>query len=174
MVKIIIGNIVALIGSILLVYSGLIKPKKKILYVQTIQIGVLVISNLILGGITGAIINTLSCIRNILCYKNKLGKKEKVIITILAIIFSVAFGNFTLIDMLPLISMVAYLWLMNVKDVVKFKILIIFNTVFWLIYDIYIKSYTSAVFDFLCIVANIVSIIQIKVKSNKNKKIMVK
>lgn len=36
-----------------------------------------VISNIILGGITGAIINALSMLRNILCYKNKLGLKEK-------------------------------------------------------------------------------------------------
>lgn len=37
--QIIIGNIVALIASIIMVYSGYLKQKKKILYVQTIQIG---------------------------------------------------------------------------------------------------------------------------------------
>ena len=35
--------------------------------------------------VTGAIINILSCVRNILCYKNKLGLKEKIIITILSV-----------------------------------------------------------------------------------------
>ena len=53
------------------------KTKEKILYFQTVQIGLSVISNIILGGITGAIINALSLIRNILCYKDKLGLKEK-------------------------------------------------------------------------------------------------
>lgn len=51
MVSIIIGNIIALIASILMVYSGMLKQKKKILYFQTVQIGMSVISNIILGGI---------------------------------------------------------------------------------------------------------------------------
>ena len=167
MIQIIIGNIVALVASLLMVYSGIIKQKKKILYVQTIQIGLYVISNIILGGITGAIINALSCIRNILCYKDKLGLKEKIIITILAIIFSLLFNNLGLIGLLPLISTIIYLWLMNIKDVIKFKILIIFTTLLWLIYDIYIKSYSSAIFDFMNAIANIISIIQLNNKKQE-------
>ena len=54
MFYIILGNIIALIASILMVYSGIIRQKKKILYVQTIQIGLSVISNIVLGGITAS------------------------------------------------------------------------------------------------------------------------
>ena len=67
--QIFIGNIVALVASIIMVYSGYLKQKNKILYAQTMQIGLSVLSNIILGGITGAIINAISCVRNILCYK---------------------------------------------------------------------------------------------------------
>ena len=62
--QIIIANIIALIASIVMVYSGYLKTKKKIIYAQSIQIGLLVVSNIILGGITGAIINLINCI----CY----------------------------------------------------------------------------------------------------------
>ena len=169
MVSIIIGNIIALIASILMVYSGMLKQKKKILYFQTVQIGMSVISNIILGGITGAIINALSMIRNILCYKNKLGVKEKIIITILAIILTFKFNNLGYIGLLPLISTVSYIWLMNIKDVRKFKLLIIFTMLMWLIYDVVIKSYTSAIFDFMNIIANMLTLLQIKlVKKVKN------
>lgn len=169
MVSIIIGNIIALIASILMVYSGMLKQKKKILYFQTVQIGMSVISNIILGGITGAIINALSMIRNILCYKNKLGLKEKIIITILAIILTFKFNNLGYIGLLPLISTVSYIWLMNIKDVRKFKLLIIFTMLMWLIYDVVIKSYTSAIFDFMSIIANMLTLLQIKlVKKVKN------
>ena len=169
MVSIIIGNIIALIASILMVYSGMLKQKKKILYFQTVQIGMSVISNIILGGITGAIINALSMIRNILCYKNKLGLKEKIIITILAIILTFKFNNLGYIGLLPLISTVSYIWLMNIKDVRKFKLLIIFTMLMWLIYDVVIKSYTSAIFDFMNIIANMLALLQIKlVKKVKN------
>lgn len=169
MVSIIIGNIIALIASILMVYSGMLKQKKKILYFQAVQIGMSVISNIILGGITGAIINALSMIRNILCYKNKLGLKEKIIITILAIILTFKFNNLGYIGLLPLISTVSYIWLMNIKDVRKFKLLIIFTMLMWLIYDVVIKSYTSAIFDFMNIIANMLTLLQIKlVKKVKN------
>ena len=166
MVSIIIGNIIALIASILMVYYGMLKQKKKILYFQTVQIGMSVISNIILGGITVAIINALSMIRNILCYKNKLGLKEKIIITILAIILTFKFNNLEYIGLLPLIITVSYIWLMNTKDVRKFKLLIIFTMLMWLIYDVVIKSYTSAIFDFMNIIANMLTLLQIKLVKN--------
>lgn len=148
-----------------MVYSGFLK-KKKFLYAQTIQIGLSVLSNLILGGITGAIINALSCIRNILCYKNKLNIIAKIILILFSIILSIMFNNLGVIGLFPVIITVTYILLMNIKDVVKFKWLIIFTMLMWLIYDVYIKSYTSTIFDFMNIVANIISIIQI----NNNKK----
>lgn len=111
--KLIIGNIVALIASLIMVYSGYLKQKKKILYVQTIQIGLSVLSNIILGGITGAIINAVSCIRNILCYKEKLSNITKIVLIIIAITLSLSFNNLGLIGLLPLISTIIYISLMN-------------------------------------------------------------
>lgn len=69
MFNLILGNFIALIASILMIYVGTIKDKSKIIFTQTIQIMIIIISNIILGGITGAIINIICCIRNILCYK---------------------------------------------------------------------------------------------------------
>ena len=159
--EIIIGNIIALIASIVMVYSGYLKHKKKILYVQTIQIGLSVLSNIVLGGITGAIINLISCVRNILCYKEKLNNTAKIILIIIASILSLGFNNLGFIGLLPLISTIIYILLMNIQDVIKFKCLIIFTMVLWGCYDLCIKSYTSTCFDFMCIVVNFISIIQI-------------
>ena len=161
MTSIIIGNIIALIASLLMVYSGIIKQKKKILYVQTIQIGLLVVSNIILGGIVGAITNVLNCIRNILCYHDRLKLKEKIVITVLATFLSIKFNNLGLIGLLPLISTITYLWLMNIKDLIKFKILIIFTMILWFIYDLTIKSYSSSIFDLMTIITNVYTIIRL-------------
>lgn len=158
MISVLIGNIIAFIASILMVYSGLLKQKQKILYFQTIQFGLAAISNIILGGATGAIINMLSIIRNILCYKDRLGINEKIFITILSSILTLKFNNLGYIGLFPLISMIVYIWLMNTKNVKKFKLLIAFSMFMWFIYDIVIKSYSSAVFDFLSIVANIITV----------------
>ena len=162
MISLVLGNIVALIGSILMVYTGIIKEKKKIIFVQTIQIAFLIASNIILGGITGAIINAISCVRNIICYKDKLNLKEKIIIVMLSTGLSLYFNNLGIIGLLPLISTVSYTLLMDMKNVVKFKILIIFTLIMWLIYDLYIKSYSSAIFDFLNIITNLIAIYELK------------
>ncbi len=162
MVQIIIGNIIALIASILMVLAGFQKKKKKILFIQIIQIALSVISNLVLGGYTGAIINAVSCVRDILCYKEKIGNKEKIIIIILAVGLSFVFNNLGWIGLLPLAATVVYIIFMNTKDVVRFKILIIFSMIMWLIYDLYIKSYTSGVFDFMSVIANLIAILQIR------------
>ncbi len=162
MSNLIIGNIIALIGSILMVCTGLIKNKNKIIFVQTIQIALMVISNFVLGGITGAITNIISCIRNILCYKNKLNKLSKSLIIITSIICAILFSTSGLISLLPLICTIIYTLFMDIKDVIKFKWLIIFTMITWLIYDIYIKSYTSSVFDFMSVITNIYSIYIIK------------
>lgn len=127
------------------------------------------IGNLVLGGITGAIINFLGCIKNILFYKDKLGLKEKIIITVLAVILSFMFNNSGFIGLLPLINTVFYMWLMDVKNIIKFKFLIIFTALLWLIYDISIKSYASTIFDFMNIIVNIIAVIQIIIKDKKMK-----
>ena len=166
--QIIIGNIIALIASILMTFSGLQKSKKKILFIQIIQIFLTIISNLVLGGYTGAIVNAISLIRDILLYKDKVGVKEKIILIIFAIGLSLAFNNLGLIGLLPLIATVTYMLFMDTKDVIKFKILIIISMILWFIYDLTIKSYTSSVFDILSALTHLIAIIQI-IKLNKIK-----
>lgn len=161
MTNIIIGNIVALIASLLMVYTGLIKKKEKIIYVQTIQIFLFTLSNLILGGITGAIINIISCIRNILCYKEKLNTIAKILIIVSSISLSLTFNTLGIIGILPVIASVIYTLCMNTKHIIKFKFLLILTTTLWLIYDIYIKSFSSAIFDFLNIITNFISIFKL-------------
>lgn len=169
MTNIIIANVVALIASLLMVYTGIIKRKDRIVLVQTIQIGLSVLSNIILGGITGAIINAISCIRNILCYKDKLGKIAKMLIIIASIVPSLMFNNLGFIGILPIVSAVVYTLFMDTKDIIKFKYLTIFIMFLWGTYDLYIKSYSSAVFDFMTILANIYSVSKILFEKRKSK-----
>jgi len=158
MKNIIIGNIIGLFASLILVYSSIPKTKKKILYFQTTSIGLSVISNAVLGGISGAIINIINLIRNILCYKNKLNIIGKTIITLASTTLILKFNNLKLIGLLPLISSVSYVWLMDIKDVKKFKLLFAFTMTLWLIYDLTIKAYTSAIFDIITITMNLLTI----------------
>lgn len=166
--NIIIGNLIAIIASGLMIYTGILKEKKKIIYVQTIQIGLLVLSNLVLGGITGAIINIISCIRNILCYKEKLGLKEKILITIVSVLLSIYFNDMGVIGLLPVLATTLYIWLMNTKNVIHLKMLLMVTSSIWLVYDLFINLYVSVIFEFTNIIVNFISIIQIKRKKNND------
>ena len=162
--NILIGNIIALVASLIMVYTGILKNKKKIIYLQTVQIGLSVISNIVLGGVSGAIINGISCIRNVLCYKDMLTTMFKILIVIISITLTLLFNNLGIIGLLPLISIVVYTLFMDTKKVITLKLLIIFTMIMWLLYDFYIKSYTSSLFDLLTIITNVIALNQLRNK----------
>lgn len=66
-----------------------------------------------------------------------------------------------MIGLLPLISFIIYTWFMSVKDVRKFKLLNAFSMLLWFLYDVVIRSYSSAVFDFLTFFANVITMFQL-------------
>ena len=166
--RLIIGNIIALLASLLFVYSGILKQKNKILIAQSIQKGLSTISNIVLKGYSGAIIHVISLIRNLLCYYEKLNIVSKIIITLITIALTIIFNNLGLIGLLPLISSLIYLWFMDVKDIIKFKYLMLITIILWGIYDLTVKSYTSFAFNIFSAITIIISIIQINKNNNKN------
>jgi len=165
----IIGNIIALIGASFSLIIGVIKNREKIIYVQTIQFFIYTIVNIILGGITGAIANFIGMIRNILCYKEKLTKTAMLLIILIASILTLIFNNLGFIGLLPLFNTIIYTAFINEKNPLRFKILILVTIILWFIYDITIKSYISAIFDLVSLIAGLVSTYQIY-KSIKEKK----
>ena len=165
---IIIANIIALFAALLSIAIGFIKSREKIILIQTIQFTSFTISNFILGGFSGAIANAIGIIRNILSYKEKLTKIAIILIIAVSIILTLYFNNLGIIGFLPLINTVIYTLFINQKDPLKFKILLLLTFILWFIYDINIKSYTSAFFDLTSAIAAIFSAFQIY-KTNKLK-----
>ena len=64
------ANVIDFLAACIQVGSGSIKSKSKILVVQILQLLMQAVSMLLLGGVTGAVSNVLSCYRNYLCYKD--------------------------------------------------------------------------------------------------------
>ena len=134
--------------------------------VQTIQIICFIISNLLLKGFTGAIIQGVSLIRNIEAYKDKLTTLNKIILITISVGLSLYFNNRGIIGLLPVISTIVYTSFMTTKDVKKLKLLLMFTMVLWGVYDFYIMSYTSAVFDGATFIAN--AVVLLKLRFNKS------
>lgn len=164
----IVANTVSLFACILLVLSGFLKKKNNILIVQTVQIMLFIISNLLLDGFAGAIANIFGIIRNILCYTGKYTKVAKFSIIAITILFSAIFNNFGFIGYAPVLATALYAYFLDTKNIVFLKCVIIVNTLLWCIYDFYIGAFVTGIFDVLTIITNTISIFQIKYKLKRN------
>ena len=152
--SVVIANIIDLIAAVIQVGSGSIKQKARILAAQIIQLLMQAVSMLLLGGITGAISNVLSCFRNYLCYRDKLTGVWKAILIAATIGMTVALNDQGLLGILPAAVCTVFILLMDVKDPVKFKLLVTLSFVPWVFYHFILRSYVGAVFDVATIITN--------------------
>ena len=164
--NIIIANIIDFVAAIVQVGSGAIKKKSRILIVQTIQLLMQAVSMLILGGVTGAVSNVLSCFRNFLCYKDKLNLAWKIILIVASIGFTIALNDQGFLGIIPAAVCTVYIIFMDIKDPVKFKLLVTLSFVPWAVYHFILKSYTGAIFDVATVATNAVTLFKM-VKDNK-------
>lgn len=151
---IVLANVIDFAAASIQVGSGTIKKKTKILIAQTIQLLMQAISMLLLGGVTGAINNILSCLRNYLCYKEKLSALWKVILIAASIGMTILINDQGFLGIIPAIVCTLYIIFMNVKDPIKFKLLVTLSFAPWMFYHFILKSYVGAIFDVATIITN--------------------
>lgn len=156
--KIIIANVIDFVAALIQVGSGSIKKKSNILVVQIIQLLMQGVSMLLLGGITGAISNVLSCYRNYLCYKEKLNRVWKGILIAASVAMTLLFNNQGWLGIIPVAVCTVYILLMDVKDPIKFKLLVTLSFVPWIIYHFALKLYVAAIFDAVSVVTSAVTL----------------
>ena len=155
---ILMANIIDFLAAVIQVGSGSIKRKDRILVVQILQLLMQAVSMLLLGGITGAVSNVLSCYRNYLCYKGKLDLVRMALLITASIVMTVMLNHQGLLGYLPAVVCTVYILLMNVKDPVKFKLLVTVSYAPWLFYHWVLRSYTGAAFDAATIIMNIIAL----------------
>lgn len=158
---ILIGNIVSFIGAMIMIAIGLIKEKKNILLAQCFQFAIMGIGNLILGGVTGFISNVISIFRNMICFKREFTWPFKVLFCILQVGISAFVNELGLIGWLPIIAAIIFTWSLDTRNEIVLKSVIIITEILWIIFDLTIHNYVTAVFDILTIVSNTAGIILI-------------
>lgn len=151
---IVTGNIIDFIAALIQVSSGSIKKKSKILVVQIIQLLMQAVSMWLLGGVTGAVSNILSCYRNYLCYKEKLSTFWKSIIIVTSIVMTILLNEQGFLGMIPTMICTIYIIFMDVKDPIKFKLLVTLSFVPWVFYHFAMKLYVGAIFDVATVISN--------------------
>ena len=152
------ANIIDFLAAMLQVASGSIKKKAKILVVQIVQLLMQGVSMLLLGGITGAVNNVLSCLRNYLCYKEKLNIYWKAALIAASVALTLLLNDQGLLGVIPVVVCTVYILLMDLKDPIAFKLLVTLTFVPWVFYHFFLQAYVAAVFDVLTILSNAVTL----------------
>ena len=164
--RLIIGNVIALVGCVLMVIAGFLKKKKHILLVQCFQFGFLGLSNLVLGAITGCVAGVISTVRNIVFSKVKTSIWLKIVIMVVQVLlgFIPLFtgGCMNFIDYFPTVSTATFTWFIDLKSEVALKVVLMLTLVLWVVYDLCYQNYVSLAFDVFAIVSNFVGIIMIR------------
>ena len=163
--NILLGNIVALVGALCMVFAGFLKTRKKILMLQCLQFGLLGVSNLILGAYTAVTSNVLGIARNIFCIRHEFTMLWKIIFIAVQAALVLIFNTSGWIGFLPAIAACGLTWFLDLKDAMPLKVVIILTTVCWVIYDYSFQNYVTVFFDLATIVTNVVGIISM-CKSN--------
>lgn len=157
-----IANIIDFFAAMIQIGTGAVKKKSKILILQIVQLLMQGVAMLLLGGITGAVNNVLSCVRNFICYKEKLNLPWKIFFVAASVVMTILLNNQGLLGMIPAAVCIVYILFMDVKDSLKFKMLVMLTFIPWLIYHFILGSYTGAASDAATIIANIVTIIKMR------------
>ena len=151
---VILANMIDFAAACIQVGSGSIKQKTKILIVQIVQLLLQASSMLLLGGVTGAVSNVLSCYRNYLCYKEKLNTAWKAVLIAATIAMTLLLNEQGFLGIIPAIVCTVFIIFMDVKDPIKFKLLVTLSFVPWMFYHFILKSYVGAIFDVATIITN--------------------
>lgn len=148
------ANFISLLGCILMVLTGFIRKKENILWVQCVQFVFMGISHLLLGAASGLVCCVVSIARNIAFSKLPSTFLMKAGFILLQTVLTFCGGNFALIELLPILSAVVFTWFLDVKDPVRFKLVLICAQVMWLFYDFYYGNIVAGIFDALTVLSN--------------------
>ena len=156
-----IGNALCLIGSVIMTLMGFIKKKNRFLLAQSGMNVFFITGNLCLGGISGAVANTVTLVRNLVCLRRPMTTGLKLLFIGLQIALTAAFGSTGFIPWLPVLANCLFTWFMDSEDMVLLKIIVILTQLMWAVYDFSIANYATLPFDVATAVTNIAGILAI-------------
>ena len=149
----ILGNILSLLAVLCMGVSVVVKSKKALIGWQILDTVFFIASTLVLRSYSAVVANTVSLIRNLFAYYNRLGKGLTIVFCAIGVGLGAYLNNRGLIGWLPVIATLQYtICLYVTKNEQQMRYALAFNLVFWSVHDFYIQSYPSAVNNvFLCV-----------------------
>ena len=157
-----IGNIVSFVGASFMILIGLIRKKQNILIAQCAQFGIMGVGQLFLGGITGAVSNGVSILRNLICLKFDFTLPFKMVFMVLQVVLTLLVRPIGVIAWFPTVAACLYTWFLDSKNEVVLKTVMIAGQLLWIAYDASIRNYSALAFDIFTVISTVVGIFLVK------------
>lgn len=146
-----VAQLLSIVGCILLTVSCKQNTQKKVMIFQCCECVITILSTILLGGITGAIVTFTALLRNIIAAFDKSTKTSTGILVSISIIMSIITAK-SFIDILPAIAGVEYTLALYKNNVKTTKMAFAMSAFLWILYDITIGAWVYITFNIVNIV----------------------
>lgn len=148
--NLLIGNIFSFLSAVCIAVSVIKKSKNDLIWWQIIDVIFCILSNIALYTYAAMTTNSVALIRNILAYKNKLTKNLTWILCVLCVVVGLWANNRGIIGLFPIIASASYtIFMFITKNEQQMRWALVSNLILWLVHDIYVQAYPSAVTDLI-------------------------
>lgn len=147
------------ISGICYMISGKQSTHNRIMYFQILDCLATILSNILLGGYAGAVICTVSLVRNMLSYIGKMNKKVVVCIMFSSVTLTIIYADMShWYNWMLLASNVTYTFGVCYGKCKRTKQFMLLDMTLWIIYNVIISSYGGLIFNIISIVTIIKSL----------------
>jgi len=161
--NLIIGNIFSLLSSLCIAISAAQKSKKDLIKWQTFNIVFYMIACVVLEAYAALVSIFIALVRNVLSYKDRLTKKITAFLCLLIVIAGMWANNRGAVGILPIIAILSYtIFIYTTKNEQQMRYALILNMVLWLIHNVYIMAYPSALTNVLICLWTLIQIFKHK------------
>jgi len=167
---VLVGNIIFFVGAMIMILTGFIQTKKRILAAQCVQFTIMGIGQIFLGGTSGLISNIVSILRNLICMRWEYKAFHKYIFMIVQIGLTLLIMPAGVIGWLPTVAVCLFTWFLDTRSEVLLKVIIILCQFLWIVYDASILNFTGLVLDAVTVFTNVAGIVMLK-KASRSEKI---
>ena len=169
--------IAQIIGIIALLISSLApqqKTKKKVLIFKLFSTILYALQYLTLSAYSATVTNVIGAIRDYIFYRYSKAKKDiPIFILYIYIIIVLIFGIFTfngLISILPILLSILTTYSVWQNNLKKYRSITAIITILWIIYNLAVGAYASAIGSLVSFTSVIIAIIRLDIMKNKSRR----
>ncbi len=163
----IIANIIMFAGCILLVLAGATKNPKLTVGLQTGQLAFAATANILLGAYTGAVLNVVAILRNLVVLKDKYIMPVRIGFVFIVIAAGIATNDRGALGYGITMGNAVFTASLGAKRKELVKLALAFCVLWWALYDFANKNYVGAAFDVATFMSSIVGYFRMRREMEK-------